>query len=464
MSPEPHASPAERQPSLTDQAGLPADLRRHARRADDQAWIEVIQRMDDIYADLVRSQVELEEKNSALENAQRFIQSVLSSMSEILIVCDINGRVLQVNPALCAALGREAEAIEGRPLGELFSEEQQPLLAGFQEHMRNGTLIDCEADLNDAEGRKVPMAINCNARFDHDNRLCGLVITGRPLGELRKAYAELKQAHEELKTTQQQLLQSEKMASLGRLVAGVAHELNNPISFLLANMHALKGYQQKLQRYLDAVHAGIDPQQRESLRQELRIDHLLKDIDPLVEGSMEGAERVSDIVQNLRRFATPQPQQRQAFDLVRVVRRALSWVRKAAPFDISVEEDMPQELWLRNNEGHVHQILINLFQNAIDALAEVEDRRLEIRIRPGERQLDIIVRDHGSGISDEDRLRVFDPFFTTKPVGSGTGLGLYISYGLSREQCGGDLRIGKPQGRGAEFILSLPREAPEERP
>ncbi len=444
-------------PRLTDRAGLPDDMRRHARRADDQAWIEVVQRMDDIYADLVLSQVELERKNSELENAQRFIHSVLSSMSEILIVCDINGRIQQVNPALCDALGQDAETLQGQRLEQLFSPDHHPLLDNFQEHLRSDRLIDCEADLLDHKGRAVPMAINCKARYDHDNRLSGLVITGRPLGELRRAYAELKQAHEELKTTQQQLLQSEKMASLGRLVAGVAHELNNPISFLFANMHALKGYQQKFQRYLDAIHTGIGSGERERLRRELGIDAMMTDIASLVDGSLEGAERVSDIVQNLRRFSTPQAQQRKEFDLIRVIRRALNWVRKSIAFDIRVEERLPDTLHLHSHEGHVHQILINLFQNALDALAEAAEKRLSIRVESDPERVRIFVADSGPGISPDDRLRIFDPFFTTKPVGSGTGLGLYISYNLAHEQLGGQLALVEKQAPGAEFLLELPR-------
>jgi len=446
-------------PRLTDQVSLPGDLTQERRRSDDQAWIDVIQRMDDIYADLVLSQVELERKNAELEDAQKFIHSILSSMSEILIVTDINGRVQRVNSALCDTLGLEPDAVEGNPMDRLFTDEQKPLLADFQQHMRSGTRIDCEADLIDARGEPVPMAINCNARYDHDNRLSGLVITGRPLRELRKAYAELKEAHEKLKTTQQQLLQSEKLASLGRLVAGVAHELNNPISFLFANMHALKGYQRDLQHYLDAIHSGIDDAAREHLRESLGIDRMLADIGPLVDGSLEGAERVRDIVQNLRKFATPQKQSRRDFDLVRVVRRALSWVQKSHPSKTIVRETLPSELWLHNNEGHIHQILVNLFQNAIDAMAGLPTLKIDIRLEHDDHFVRLHIRDHGPGIPEENRLQIFDPFFTTKPVGHGTGLGLYISYGLATDQCNGRLEYTEPDGPGAEFILSLPIKA-----
>lgn len=452
------SKPRAQQASLTDQAGFSPELERQARRADDQAWIEVIQRMDSIYADLVHYQVELEEKNSQLEDAQRFISSVISSMSEILVVCDVNGKIQQVNQALLDNIGGDSERLLGESLTVLFSDKDLPLVADFPQHIRSGTVIDCEVDLVNAERQPVPIALNCSARFDHENRLSGLVMTGRPLGELRRAYSELSRAHEDLKTAQQHLIQSEKMASLGRLVAGVAHELNNPISFLFANMHALKGYQHKLKAYLDAIHDGASKPERERLRAELRIDHLLGDIEPLVDGSLEGAERVSEIVQNLRHFATPRESQPEEIELVGLVRRAVNWVFKAARVKPQIVTRFPDELRLVIKEGQVHQILVNLVQNALDAMEGRDAPKLEIDIDADQDNVHIAIRDNGHGIDDADLVKLFDPFFTTKPVGAGTGLGLYISYGLATEQCRGDLRARNRDDGGAEFILSLPRE------
>jgi two-component system, NtrC family, sensor histidine kinase HupT/HoxJ len=444
--------------SLTNQAGLTGDLDQQVRRADDKAWIEVIQQMDSIYADLVHYQVELEEKNSALENAQSFINSVISSISDILIVCDINGHIQQVNKALTELIGCSDSELKGRSLHHLFSEKDLPMISDFPEHIRSGSLIDCEVDLIDNKKQSVPMAISCNARFDNKNRLSGLVITGRPLGELRKAYSALHKAHEELKTAQLQLIQSEKMASLGRLVAGVAHELNNPISFLYANMHALKNYHQNFKQYIDAIHSNTSKAGREKLRGELRIDAMMDDIGPLVDGSLEGAERVSEIVQNLRRFTTPQQSQKQEFDLVPVINRAASWVLKSATIKLDISNDFPTSLMINNNEGYIHQILVNLIQNAVDAMLDTEQPKLAISINIDRSKVHILIRDNGHGITQSDIVKIFDPFFTTKSVGSGTGLGLYISYGLATEQCQGDLTVSSNE-QGAEFKLSLPLEA-----
>jgi two-component system sensor histidine kinase HupT/HoxJ len=149
------------------------------------AWIEVIQRMDEIYADLVHSQVELEQKNADLEDAHSFIDSVISSISDVLVVCDVDGRIQRVNRALEALTGRNAAELIDQPLATLFGADYQQQVAGFAEHIRADALIDCEVDMLDRDGQPTPMAVNCSARYDHERRLSGLVMTGRPLDAKR---------------------------------------------------------------------------------------------------------------------------------------------------------------------------------------------------------------------------------------------------------------------------------------
>lgn len=427
---------------------------------DETAWIEVIRRMDAIYADLVHYQVALEEKNARLENAQRFIESVISSMSDVLIVADTRGRIQQVNRALERLTGRAAADLVGGPLAGLFDPACAARVEDFAEHIRSGTVTDCEVDLRDARGEPTPIAINCTPRHDHDGRLSGLVVTGRPLGELHRAYDELQLAHERLKTTQQQLVQSEKMASLGQLVAGVAHELNNPISVVYGNMHALKRYEGRLARYLEALHGGTPPAQCEALRRELKIDRLLADMGPLIDGSLEGAGRVGDIVEELRRFSTPVRQGRQPFDLVRVIRTAGEWVGKARRVPPALELELPPRLPLDGYEGYTHQILVNLLQNAADAVEGRPAPRIHVRLEQAQGRARVVIHDNGPGFDESQRLRLFDPFFTTKPVGKGTGLGLAISYSLATETCGGRLSADNHPDGGARFTLELPLEAP----
>jgi len=222
----------------------------------EQAWIEVIQKMDEVYNDLLQYEVALEEKNAALEESHQFIESVLASMSDILIVCDRNGGIEEVNASLQHFSGKTAGELEKTPVYDLFADDVERAKARdlFNRFGREG-VHDCEFFLRAGDGSTVPVSMNCTPRLSQTGKLMGMVVTGRPVGELRRAYSALRQAHDDLKRTQSQLLHAEKMVSLGRLVAGVAHELNNPISFVLGNVLSLRRYENRLESYLNAVHA-----------------------------------------------------------------------------------------------------------------------------------------------------------------------------------------------------------------
>ncbi len=440
--------------SLIDQAGVTQSL--ELNPSTESAWIEVIHKMDSVYADLVRYQVELEQKNSALEEAQQFIDSVLSAITDVLIVCDTEGHILQVNPALEKLTGKSSETFIGFPISEVFSEESSAMVDQFPEKMRQESLVDCEVSIRCADGSSAPLAMNCSPRYDRDGGLDGIVLIGRPVGELRRAYEELNQTHMELKQTQQQLVHSEKMAALGRLVAGVAHELNNPISFILGNMFAFRRNGTRLLEYIAATdhHAG-DPQFLSKLREKLKIDHIIKDMDPLIDGTLEGVERVSDIVQDLRRYSGSQKEEKVRFELAPTIRKAANWVVKASRIKPDINYQLQEGLEIKASKGQIHQILVNLVQNAADAMAGQEPLVLTIICNRNGDNIDIKVIDQGPGIAEEDLARIFDPFFTSKPVGQGTGLGLYISYGLAHD-LGGDLTAGNHPDGGAVFTLSLP--------
>jgi len=439
--------------SLIDQAGVTASL--ELAPSTESAWIEVIHKMDSVYADLVRYQVELEQKNSALEEAHQFINSVLAAMTDVLIVCDTDGRILQVNSALERVTAIPQRGFVGRPIGHIFAADSRSLVDSFPEKLGSESLIDCEVSLCCADGSNAPLAMNCSSRYDHEGALVGMVLIGRPVGELRRAYDELHRAHRELQQAQQRLVHSEKMASLGRLVAGVAHELNNPISVVFGNMHALQRYSARLTRYLQAVGAERGTPELQRLREEMKIDRILEDMSPLIDGSLEGAERVSDIVQELRRYSGGQREGSSRFDLTALIRKAVQWVTKACRTKPQVEYRLPGAFEIEGRKGQIHQILVNLVQNALDAMAGQEAPSLELECVSLDGRIEVRVRDHGPGIPVRDLSSVFDPFFTSKPVGQGTGLGLYISYGLARD-LGGDLGAANhPQG-GALFTLSLP--------
>jgi two-component system sensor histidine kinase HupT/HoxJ len=426
--------------------------------SQEAAWLEVIRKVDEAYADLVRYQVEMDEKNTALEEAQRFIASVLTSMTDVLIVCDVHGRIEQVNDALERLTGRSAEELHLRPFQDLFASDCQPTVDRFPEMIRRHAIYDCELTLK-GKDEEMPLAVNCTSRYDHKNRLAGMVLIGRPVGELRRAYEALNRAHAELKQAQQQLVRAEKLASLGRLVAGVAHELNNPISFVYGNVHTLKRYGERLQSYLDAVHAGVPRGELEAMRGELHVDRLLADLKSLTEGTLEGAERVRDIVQELRQFSSGQKGERTLCNLAHLARTAVQWVAKGSKLPIETRFELPEDLPVECNPGQIQQVLMNLVQNALDAMESAGGGQIAISGGNESGGVWLSLRDTGPGLSAEDLVRVFDPFFTTKPVGKGTGLGLSISYSIVAEH-GGHLEVDNHAEGGALFTLHLPSTRP----
>ncbi|MEW8301748.1 MAG: ATP-binding protein [Candidatus Thiodiazotropha sp.] len=442
--------------SLIDKVGMDEPLQ--LNETTESAWIEVIKKMDKVYADLVHYQVELEQKNAELEEAQQFIRSVLESMTEILIVCDTRGRILQVNQALENLTGKLEGEWLNRPFNELFGLESQPLVEQFSEKLGNDAIVDCEVNLLTREGATMPLAMNCSSRYDVKGKLLGMVLIGRPVGELRRAYEALNKAHIDLKQTQEHLVHSEKMASLGRLVAGVAHELNNPISVVFGNMHALKRYGVRINDYITDVGEHLEPELHRELREKYRIDKIESDMGPLIAGTMEGGGRMSNIVPELRRYSGIQKEQPEPFELKHVVMTATEWVIKATREKPEVNYELAESCVVRGRQGQVHQILINLIQNALDVMEDQKKKQLTISCDKDDKDVMIRVQDSGPGIAEDEMVKLFDPFYTTKEVGKGTGLGLYISYGLAQDM-GGDLAAENSSEGGAVFTLTLPLRA-----
>ncbi|MDZ7858336.1 MAG: histidine kinase dimerization/phospho-acceptor domain-containing protein [Sphaerotilus sp.] len=421
--------------------------------------MDVIHKMDEVYSQLVADEIALEEKNAQLEQSQQFIFSLLTAMSDVLVACNSAGEIEETNAALCELTGRGDDALRGAPVTSLMADEVGA--ARIRHAMstpalqRGGTVI--EVELRDAAGQPVPVDFNCTPRLDASGRRVGLVFVGRPMGELKRAYHQLREAHEALKRTQQQLLHSEKMASLGRLVAGVAHELNNPISFVLGNVHALQRYTERLRRYLGEIHAGTPVDHLAPMRRQLRIDHVLADLPSLMEGTLEGAQRTADIVQGLKRFSAADRGERGAVALNEVVEQAIHWVRKGTAPGFDVRWSPGPDATVQGSAGQLLQVMLNLIQNAWDAAsgAGAAPPTLWITSTLDGATARLTFRDNGPGIADEHLGRLFDPFFTTKPVGKGTGLGLSISYGIV-EQHGGRLLAGNGLDGGAEFVVELP--------
>jgi len=423
----------------------------------ESVWLEVIRKMDEVYADLLGYETELETRNGELEQARGFISSVLASMSDILVVCDANERILQINAAFVTLLGAPQETLLGSALCDHVAPADRERAGAVLRAGLAGETVGAEVRFLTTQGPSDLVAIHCSALFAAERRRAGAVLTGRPIGELRRAYEALHHAHTELQQAQTRLIEQEKLASLGRLVAGVAHELNNPISFVYGNIHTLDRYRKNLESYLAAIHAGADAA---PLRRTLKIDALLADLAPLIEGTLEGAVRIADIVKNLRRLSFGADAPKGAVDIARLVGTAAQWAARSKKSRATPRLDIEPGLLARGHDGQLHSVMVNLVDNALDAVRTVEDPVVRITARRSGETIVITVADNGPGVRASDRGRVFEPFFTTKPVGEGAGLGLWISYSILREH-GGALELGESE-TGASFVVSLPVfDAPE---
>jgi two-component system, NtrC family, sensor histidine kinase HupT/HoxJ len=419
-------------------------------------WLEVIHKMDEVYSDLIGYETDLERKNAELEETRNFIASVIASVSDVLVVCDDKGEVVEINPAFQALMDLPEEALLRRPLCEHFVPDDRARVTAVLGSRSGGEVTSAELRFATAHGPSDLMAINCSARFNSDGRRAGAVFTGRPIGELRRAYEALHRAHVDLQQAQSRLIEQEKLASLGRLVAGVAHELNNPISFVYGNIHTLDRYRVALAAYLEAIHSGASDDARAGLRRRYKIDAILDDLEPLIQGTLEGAVRISDIVKNLRRLSFNSRTPREPVALSKIVQTASQWALRSKKAQTKIETKLEPDLFALGQEGQIYSVIGNLIDNALDAVSGVAAPRIRIEAR-GEAEFAVIeIADNGPGISETVRGRIFEPFFTTKQVGEGTGLGLWISYSIVHEH-GGDIDFENlPQG-GARFTLRFLR-------
>jgi signal transduction histidine kinase len=277
--------------------------------------------------------------------------------------------------------------------------------------------------------------------------------------KVRERTAELQATMDELRRAQSQLVHGEKMASIGRFVAGIAHELNNPVGFVLGNMHFLQTYTSALSRMLEAWRehgAQLDQAalgQLEELRAELDLDYILADIPSLFEGCVEGIERAMSLVRDLRTFSRIDQSDLLEVDLHESTDSTLNLLRSRLG-QVRVERDYGRLPAVECLGGQMNHVLMNLIVNALDAMDEQGVLTIRTRALEGGR-VRIEVEDSGCGIAPDVLDHIFEPFFTTKDVGKGTGLGLAITYGIV-ERHRGSIAVRSQPGQGTCFSIELP--------
>jgi signal transduction histidine kinase len=281
------------------------------------------------------------------------------------------------------------------------------------------------------------------------------VRAGERIVQLEHTLAEQNQA---LREAQAALVQSEKLASLGRLAAGMAHEINNPIAYVTNNLAVLRRDMQVALEALDLWRRG-DAAAAARLESEADLGFFRDNFARLTDKTLEGLQRVRDIVRNLRDFARLDEAEFKEADLNAGLMSAVEILRyEIKQKDIRLETDFQPLPPVLCHSGKVNQVFLNLLANAVQACER--GGLVTLRSRAEGNGVVFEVQDNGCGIRPEHRARLFEPFFTTKPVGQGTGLGLSVSFGIVRDH-GGVIEVESEVGRGSTFRVRLPRRPPK---
>ncbi|MCX8023231.1 MAG: PAS domain S-box protein [Syntrophorhabdaceae bacterium] len=275
---------------------------------------------------------------------------------------------------------------------------------------------------------------------------------------------ELESAYNQLKSAQSRILQQDKMASIGQLAAGVAHEINNPISFIMSNLNSLNRYMGNIKAFIESINdfMGSTDQKNEAfnkpemlwdLRRNLKVDYIMNDIFNIINESLEGVERVKKIVQDLKTFSHVDESEQKMGDINKGLESTINIVWNEIKYKATVIKRYGDIPLTKCNLGQLNQVFMNILINASQAI----EKHGEITVKTWHdgTYIYISISDTGCGIPEDKIDRIYEPFFTTKEVGKGTGLGLSIAYDIIRKHKG-EITVKSEVGKGTEFIIKIP--------
>lgn len=277
---------------------------------------------------------------------------------------------------------------------------------------------------------------------------------------------------EKIRMLQGQLIQQEKLAGIGQLSAGIAHEINNPLGYTQSNLDTLRKYLEKIKVLLDVLNdvdkvlATETVAEMKSLLENIRetqkknkINRIADDLDDIIAESITGLSRIEKIVKSLLGFARSSSSEFEDYDLNKGIIDTLAVANNEIKYFARVVEDLGDIPYIKAAGGSINQVLLNLIVNAVHAIKESPNEGiLTIKTFEENNAVYCSIKDTGTGIAKENLNSVFTPFFTTKPVGKGTGLGLSIAYDIIVNKHGGEIKIESEEGKGTTFMLRLPIE------
>lgn len=284
-----------------------------------------------------------------------------------------------------------------------------------------------------------------------------------------KSHKELEKAYDDLKHAQATILQQEKMASIGQIAAGVAHEINNPVGYIISNLGTLRKYADRLSEFIKIQSEAIDVLSKDTERQgttdiealkkvndtgkTLRVDYILKDLGDLVRESNSGAERIKSIVQDLKSFSHVNEAEFKMSDINEGIKNTINVIWNELKYKAKVIQEYGDVPLTRCNQGNLNQVFLNILVNAAQAIEKQGE--IVIKTWSDGKNICISISDTGCGIPEENIHKIFEPFFTTKEVGKGTGLGMSITYDIVKKH-NGEITVESKIGKGTVFTVKLP--------
>jgi len=417
----------------------------------------------------------------AAEAEHRRLSKAVEDSFEAIMLTDMERRISYVNPAFTRLFGFSEQEAIGQSIDYMavadapYPTPGQALEAAHEQGVYSG-----EAQRRSKDGRAILVLLNVAAVRDEHNKISGYVSNMTDLTELKRievearqrmeelthANAELRELNVKLEQAQNQLMQSEKMASIGLLAAGVAHEINNPIGYIQSNLGTLATYIKQFLAVLDACEqaelSAPDGNKLPAGLAELikggEIAYLRQDAVALLSESQEGIDRVKNIVKNLKEFSHISTGEKWNHeDIHRGLDSTLNVIGNELKYKCEVVKEYGELPPVECLLAQLNQVFMNLLINAAQAI----ETRGTITIRTGahDEQIWIEIADNGKGIPPENLKRIFDPFFTTKPVGTGTGLGLSVSYSIIKKHHG-RIEVESTEGKGSVFRVWLPVKQP----
>ena len=411
-----------------------------------------------------RAFVERGAAQQRIRDLEHHHENIVQNMNSAVLVVDTAGCVTTANPPAARILGRELEDLRGQRVGDWFpSEAGRGIVA--QTLGEGARFRGAESVITRPDGSVVPIGISCAPLYGAGGEMLGAVATFQDLTGLQQL--------------QRQVLQTEKMASIGQLAAGVAHEINNPMGFIHANLFQMSEYLSDLRRVWGEVEelrkaaaGGVPGAAREAeaqlaeVVQEVDLGFVLNDFAKAIRESQEGSERIRHIVQDLRDFSHRDTGERVLADLNQCLDSTATIVWPMMRHLVILEKEYAELPPVHCYPMQLKQIFMNLLVNAyqaIEAKLGESGQTGTIRLRTEPRGGDVMIEvsDTGTGIPADHIDRIFDPFFTTKKVGAGTGLGLSTSYNIAQRH-GGTIRVESVHGQGSTFRVLLPVERSED--